>query len=151
MANVAEINLQELDPVVAQEVVIDYLISYRELTRQLLCAREQEELWRKRSVLTQEAGDLELKKRTDSRLLEARAKREDLSREYSDLSETIDSLKSSLRKLREAPESSISYANQLLGDLQSVTREQDLEAEEFRDLPTEEELRQLKRTLEAES
>lgn len=151
MANVAEINLQELDPVVAQEVVIDYLISYRELSRQLLCAREQEELWRKRSVLTQEAGDLELKKRTDSRLLEARAKREDLSREYSDLSETIDSLKSSLRKLREAPESSISYANQLLGDLQAVTREQDLEAEEFRDLQTEEELRQLKRTLEAES
>ena len=151
MANVAEINLQELDPVVAQEVVIDYLISYRELSRQLLCAREQEELWRKRSVLTQEAGDLELKKRTDSRLLEARAKREDLSREYSDLSETIDSLKSSLRKLREAPESSISYANQLLGDLQSVTREQDLEAEEFRDLQTEEELHQLKRTLEAES
>ena len=151
MANVAEINLQELDPVVAQEVVIDYLISYRELSRQLLCAREQEDLWRKRSVLTQEAGDLELKKRTDSRLLEARAKREDLSREYSDLSETIDSLKSSLRKLREAPESSISYANQLLGDLQSVTREQDLEAEEFRDLQTEEELRQLKRTLEAES
>ena len=151
MANVAEINLQELDPVVAQEVVIDYLISYRELSRQLLCAREQEELWRKRSVLTQDAGDLELKKRTDSRLLEARAKREDLSREYSDLSETIDSLKSSLRKLREAPESSISYANQLLGDLQSVTREQDLEAEEFRDLQTEEELRQLKRTLEAES
>ena len=151
MANVAEINLQELDPVVAQEVVIDYLISYRELSRQQLCAREQEELWRKRSVLTQEAGDLELKKRTDSRLLEARAKREDLSREYSDLSETIDSLKSSLRKLREAPESSISYANRLLGDLQSVTREQDLEAEEFRDLQTEEELRQLKRTLEAES
>ena len=151
MANVAEINLQELDPVVAQEVVIDYLISYRELSRQLLCAREQEDLWRKRSVLTQEAGDLELKKRTDSRLLEARAKREDLSREYSDLSETIDSLKSSLRKLREAPESSISYANRLLGDLQSVTREQDLEAEEFRDLQTEEELRQLKRTLEAES
>ena len=106
---------------------------------------------RKLYVLKQEAGDLELKKRTDSRLLEARAKREDLSREYSDLSETIDSLKSSLRKLREAPESSISYANQVLGDLQSVTREQDLEAEEFRDLQTEEELRQLKRTLEAES
>ena len=151
MANVAKINLQELDPLRAQEVVIEHLISSRELSRQLRFAREQEELWRKRSVLAQEAGDLELKKRTDSRLLKAHAKREDLCREYSELSETIHSLKLSLRKLREARDSSISDVNQLLADLQSVTGAQDLDAEEFRDLQAEEEIRELKRRLEAES
>ena len=151
MAHVADIDLQELDPATAREVVVGYLTSSRELRRQLRSAREQEDLWQKRTALAREAGDPELEQRVEGQLHEARANREKLSAEDFELSAAINRLKMGLRRLREAPALSGVDADQLLADLQSVAGDQDRTAEEFRDLQAEHELRKLKRSLEGES
>lgn len=151
MSRVADIDLQELDPSTAREVVADYLTSSGELRRQLRSAREQEDLWQKRAVVARGAGDPEVQQRTEGRLYEARANREKLSAEDFELSAAINRLKVGLRTLREAPALSGVDADQLLANLQSIAGEQDPTAEEFRDLQTEHELREIKQRLKAES
>ena len=150
MGNVADIDLQGLDPEAAREVVAGYLRSSRELRRQLSSAREQEDLWQKRTELARHAGDRQLERQAESRMLAARANREKLSAEDFELSVVIDRLKAELRRLRAAPELSGIDADQLLTDLRSITGEPDATAEALQELQTEHELRELKRRLEAE-
>ena len=150
MGNVADIDLQGLDPEAAREVVAGYLRSSRELRRQLSSAREQEDLWQKRTELARRAGDRQLERQAESRMLAARANREKLSAEDFELSVVIDRLKAELRRLRAAPELSGIDADQLLTDLRSITGEPDATAEALQELQTEHELRELKRRLEAE-
>jgi len=147
---VADIDLQGLDPAAAREVVAGYLRSSRELRRQLSSAREQEELWQKRTALARRAGDRDLERRAESRMLAARADREKLSAEDFELSVVIDRLKAELQRLRAAPELSGIDADHLLTDLRSITGEPDETAEALQELQTEHDLRELKRRLQAE-
>lgn len=146
----ADIDLQGLDPAAAREVVAGYLSSSRELRGQLRSAREQEELWQKRTLLARQAGDLDLEQRAQRRLKEARETSERLSAEDFELTAVIDRLKAELQKLRATPELSGVDAEQLLADLRSIAGEPDATAEALQDLQTERELRELKRRLEAE-
>lgn len=146
----ADIDLQGLDPATAREVVAAYLSSSRELRRQLQTAREQEDLWQKRTALARRAGDPELEQRAASRLHEVRASREKLTAEDFELSAVIDRLKAELQRLRAAPELSGIDADQLLTDLRSIAGEPDETAESLQELQTEHELRELKRRLKAE-
>ena len=146
----ADIDLQGLDPATAREVVAGYLRSSRELQGQLRSAREQEELWQRRTVLARQAGDLELEQRAQRRLKEARATREKLSADDFELSVVIDRLKAELQKLRAAPALTGIDAEQLLADLRSIAGEPDATAEALQELQTERELRELKRRLAAE-
>lgn len=150
MERMGDIDLQGLDPATAREVVAGYLSSSRELRGQLRSAREQEELWQKRTLLARQAGDLELEQRAQRRLKEARETSEKLSAEDFELSVVIDRLKAELRRLRAAPELSGIDADQLLTDLRSIAGEPDATAEALQELQTERELRELKRRLEAE-
>ena len=151
MVNVADIDLQGLDPAAAREVVARYLSSSRELQRQLRSAHEQEELWQKRTLLARQAGERQLEQRAASRLEEARATRERLSAEDFELSAVIDRLKAELHRLRAAPALSGVDAEQLLADLRSIGGEPDAIDDELRKLQTEHDLRELKRRLEADS
>ena len=146
----ADIDLQGLDPATAREVVAGYLSSSRELQGQLRSAREQEELWQRRTVLARQAGDLELEQQAQRRLKEARATREKLSADDFELSVVIDRLKAELQKLRAAPALTGIDAEQLLADLRSIAGEPDATAEALQELQTERELRELKRRLAAE-
>ena len=150
MERMADIDLQGLDPAAAREVVAGYLSSSREVRGQLRSAREQEELWQKRTLLARQAGDLDLEQRAQRRLKEARETSERLSAEDFELTAVIDRLKAELRKLRATPELSGVDAEQLLADLRSIAGEPDATAEALQDLQTERELRELKRRLEAE-
>ena len=150
MERVDDIDLQGLDPATAREVVAGYLRSSRELRGQLRSAREQEELWQKRTLLARQAGDLELEQRAQRRLKEARETSGRLSAEDFELSVVIDRLKAELQRLRAAPELSGIDADQLLTDLRSIAGEPDATAEALQELQTERELRELKRRLEAE-
>lgn len=150
MERMADIDLQGLDPATAREVVAGYLSSSRELQGQLRSAREQEELWQRRTVLARQAGDLELEQRAQRRLKEARATREKLSADDFELSVVIDRLKAELQKLRAAPALTGIDAEQLLADLRSIAGEPDATAEALQELQTERELRELKRRLAAE-
>ncbi len=150
MERMADIDLQGLDPAAAREVVAGYLSSSRELRGQLRSAREQEELWQKRTLLARQAGDLDLEQRAQRRLKEARETSERLSAEDFELTAVIDRLKAELQKLRATPELSGVDAEQLLADLRSIAGEPDATAEALQDLQTERELRELKRRLEAE-
>ncbi len=150
MERMADIDLQGLDPATAREVVAGYLRSSRELQGQLRSAREQEELWQRRTVLARQAGDLELEQRAQRRLKEARATREKLSADDFELSVVIDRLKAELQKLRAAPALTGIDAEQLLADLRSIAGEPDATAEALQELQTERELRELKRRLAAE-
>ena len=146
----ADIDLQGLDPATAREVVAGYLRSSRELQGQLRSAREQEELWQRRTVLARQAGDLELEQRAQRRLKEARETREKLSADDFELSVVIDRLKAELQKLRAAPTLTGIDAEQLLADLRSIAGEPDATAAALQELQTERELRELKRRLAAE-
>ena len=150
MERMADIDLQGLDPATAREVVAGYLRSSRELQGQLRSAREQEELWQRRTVLARQAGDLELEQRAQRRLKEARATREKLSADDFELSVVIDRLKAELQKLRAAPALTGIDAEQLLADLRSIAGEPDATAAALQELQTERELRELKRRLAAE-
>ncbi len=150
MERVDDIDLQGLDPATAREVVAGYLRSSRELRGQLRSAREQEELWQKRTLLARQAGDLELEQRAQRRLKEARETSGRLSAEDFELSVVVDRLKAELQRLRAAPELSGIDADQLLTDLRSIAGEPDATAEALQELQTERELRELKRRLEAE-
>ena len=150
MERMADIDLQGLDPATAREVVAGYLSSSRELQGQLRSAREQEELWQRRTVLARQAGDLELEQQAQRRLKEARATREKLSADDFELSVVIDRLKAELQKLRAAPALTGIDAEQLLADLRSIAGEPDATAEALQELQTERELRELKRRLAAE-
>ncbi len=150
MERVDDIDLQGLDPATAREVVAGYLRSSRELRGQMRSAREQEELWQKRTLLARQAGDLELEQRAQRRLKEARETSGRLSAEDFELSVVIDRLKAELQRLRAAPELSGIDADQLLTDLRSIAGEPDATAEALQELQTERELRELKRRLEAE-
>lgn len=145
----ADIDLQGLDPATAREVVAGYLSSSRELQARLRSAREQEELWRKRTLLARQAGNLELEQRAQRRLKEAGETREKLNADGFELSVVIDRLKAELRRLRAAPALSGIDADQLLADLRSIAGEPDATAEALQELQTERELRELKRRLEA--
>ncbi len=150
MERMADIDLQGLDPATAREVVAGYLSSSRELQGQLRSAREQEELWQRRTVLARQAGDLELEQRAQRRMKEARATREKLSADDFELSVVIDRLKAELQKLRAAPALTGIDAEQLLADLRSIAGEPDATAAALQELQTERELRELKRRLAAE-
>ncbi len=150
MERMADIDLQGLDPATAREVVAGYLRSSRELQGQLRSAREQEELWQRRTVLARQAGDLELEQRAQRRLKEARETREKLSADDFELSVVIDRLKAELQRLRAAPALTGIDAEQLLADLRSIAGEPDATAAALQELQTERELRELKRRLAAE-
>ncbi len=144
-------DLHGLDPAAAREVVAGYLQSAQELRRQLQSARDQEALWRKRTVLARQAGDIELAQRAEARLQEARAVCEKLTAEEFELSVVIDRLKAELKRLQAAPALSGIDAELLLADLRSISGEPDPTADALKELQTEQELRELKRRLQGES
>lgn len=145
-----DFDLEGLSPEEARAYVARFITAKNQVSRDRQSAEDELALWKKRTGLATERGEIELAKESLARAEEVHARLVRLKREEHDLDFKVTELKRRLTVLRQRPEVTVN-ADALLERLESVVGTDHETRDEIAEAEAEVALEALKKKMESES
>jgi len=142
----SDTDLSGLSPKDAAEYVLAFITTLKTTERDLAKAREEADLWRRRSALAVERGQPELAAQAQARQTECEAKATQLEAEVLDLKGKVSVLKDNLTRVRMQVPRTVDV-DMLLTQLQMIVGEKDMLADKFKSEEASAKLEELKKKM----